>query len=94
MLFQTVLLNLKKEGQQTRFAVNLFSELESDIEPQESIEVGQEQVSGQATQPPGRREWWRWVALGGVIFFLVEWVVFWNEKGVFLRWRKKQGAGR
>lgn len=60
------------------FAVNLFSELESRIEPQDALAIGQASVSGQATGTTGRREWWRWLALAGLIVLLAEWVVHWR----------------
>jgi hypothetical protein len=57
------------------FAVNLFSDLESHIAPQDTIDVGQSPVSGQLEGSVGRREWWRWPALAALGILLIEWLV-------------------
>jgi len=60
-----------------RFAVNLFSELESDITPR-GIPLG---TAGEASAalPPraqaGRQEGWRWALLAGLGVWLIEWSV-------------------
>jgi hypothetical protein len=59
----------------TTFAVNLFSELESTIEPRDEINVAQSQVSAQSVRNVGRREWWRWPALAALGILLIEWIV-------------------
>jgi len=68
------------------FAVNLFSDLESHIEPKDTIAIGRSPVSGQTgdrarlTGAAERREWWRWTALAGLIVLLVEWGA---DKGIW-----------
>jgi len=71
------------EEREARFAVNLFSELESDIRPRDTIAVGKAPVSGEGTGAVARREWWRWVALGGLLVLLVEWAV--HRRGWWIR---------
>ena len=82
---------------QAHFAVNLFSDLESRIEPQDAISVGQSTLSSQATGAVGRREWWRWPALLALIVLLIEWAVHWRGRtgwipslgGILRRGRKQ-----
>ena len=64
-----------QETSRTFFAVNLFSELESHIEPQDEIDVGQSAIAAQPEGSVGRREWWRWPALAALGLLIVEWVV-------------------
>lgn len=75
----------KRQDQVLRseFAVNLFSEMESRIAPQDKIQVGQAEVSGQARGEVGRREWWRWPALAALGILLVEWMVYLRGRGSF-----------
>lgn len=65
-----------------QFAVNLFSELESDIRPRDRLpwEEDGEGMSTSTERPPpvtegGRREWWRWAILAGLAVLVVEWGV-------------------
>jgi Ca-activated chloride channel family protein len=60
------------------FAVNLFSETESDITPRETITIGAQQITVPKDGTPGRQEWWRWLALAAVAVLLVEWWVHWR----------------
>ncbi|MBN1580856.1 MAG: VWA domain-containing protein [Anaerolineae bacterium] len=60
---------------QASFAVNLFSELESYIEPRDEIDVGQTPISAQTESSVGRREWWRWPALAALSMLIIEWFV-------------------
>ena len=76
----TVVLHSAEETAQTQFAVNLFSEVESDIAPQDAIFVGKAQIQGQGTGTVGRREWWRWPALAGLIVLAVEWWLHWRGR--------------
>lgn len=59
----------------TSFAINLFSELESRIEPRDEIDIGQSPLPAQAERRAGRREWWRWPALAALGVLIVEWFV-------------------
>ncbi len=60
--------------QRSSFAVNLFSEDESRIDPRDEIAVG-EATLVQTEAPPGRREWWRWPALAALLVLVIEWAV-------------------
>lgn len=60
------------------FAVNLFSETESDIAPRETITIGAQQITVPKDGTPGRQEWWRWLAFAAVAVLLVEWWVHWR----------------
>ncbi|MBC7248853.1 MAG: VWA domain-containing protein [Anaerolineae bacterium] len=64
--------------QADHFAVNLFSEMESDIAPREVITIGAQQIAVPQEGLQGRQEWWRWLALAAVIVLLVEWWVHWR----------------
>ncbi len=59
-----------------RFAVNLFRERESDLEPQMSIELGHTKVVGQASMQPTRRELWKWLVAAGLLLLLFEWFIY------------------
>lgn len=61
-----------------QFAVNLLDPAESDIRPRPegSIQLGYTQVQGERTWRPGRRELWRWLALGALVLVVVEWYVY------------------
>ena len=64
--------------QADRFAVNLFSETESDIAPRETITIGDQQIVVPRESARSRQTWWRWPALAAVIVLLVEWWVHWR----------------
>jgi len=66
------------KAEQAHFAVNLFSELESNIAPQDTLAVGASPVIGEAEGTAGQREWWRWPALIGLIVLMIEWVAHWR----------------
>lgn len=66
------------EARRAFFAVNLFSEWESDITPRETIAIGSEPVAGRSADQLGRREWWRWPALAGLALLVVEWFIYWR----------------
>ncbi len=59
-----------------QFAVNLFDPAESQIAPRSSITVGITEVSQNARQETGRREFWPWAAAIGLLLLLVEWGVY------------------
>jgi len=67
------------ETVRSQFAVNLFSALESDIEPRDRIAVGTTQVRQEADLA-GRREWWRWPAIAALVLLAVEWLVYWRVR--------------
>ncbi len=66
----------QRRGDETlraRFAVNLFSELESDITPRDELQIGEAPVAVQKPAGVGRREWWRWPALAALGILVIEW---------------------
>jgi len=59
------------------FAVNLFSPIESQIAPKDSITIGQAEVSDKPTdQNYGQRELWVWLAILALIVLVAEWWVY------------------
>ena len=58
------------------FAVNLFDEVESNIQPRESIQVGQEEVAPAASGQIGQRELWGWLAGLALLVLMMEWQVY------------------
>ena len=58
------------------FPVNLFDTRESDLTPREAIELGHEEVKGQAGLEPTRKELWRWLLLAGLAVLVFEWYVY------------------
>lgn len=67
---------LRKGGAAIRsesFVVNLFDAAESAIAPRESIRVGTAEISRDARQETGRREYWPWVVGAGLALLAIEW---------------------
>lgn len=58
------------------FAVNLFDENESNIQPREAVQVGQVAVTPTASQQVGQLELWPWLAALALIVLMIEWQVF------------------
>jgi aerotolerance regulator-like protein/VWA domain-containing protein len=58
------------------FAVNLFDENESNIQPRAAIQVGRVEVTPTASQQVGQRELWPWLAALALIILMIEWQVF------------------
>lgn len=70
---------LRHEGAvlaEEQFAVNLFDPAESQIAPRTSITVGTTEVSQNARQETGRREFWPWVVGIGLALLVLEWIVY------------------
>jgi Ca-activated chloride channel homolog len=67
-----------KEKEQTAeyFAVNLFSEIESDIQPKQAIQVGRSTIHASAQENLGKREAWPWIAALALGLLLVEWWIY------------------
>lgn len=70
--------NFVSEGANTveYFAVNLFDETESNIQPRASIQVGREAVTPTVSQQIGQRELWPWLAALALLVLMIEWQVF------------------
>ena len=74
--------SVESADQADHFAVNLFSEAESDIAPRETITIGDQQIVVPQEDARSRQEWWRWLALAAVLVLLVEWWVHWRGGGL------------
>lgn len=59
-------------------AVNLFSPIESDLTPRETLLVGSEPLSAALYGEEGWRELWWIVTLVAALILLVEWWVYWR----------------
>jgi von Willebrand factor type A domain/Aerotolerance regulator N-terminal len=66
----------KQASQQ--FAVNLFDSRESDLHVREKLEIGYEEIVGQAktSQAVVRQEFWKWLLLLGLGIVLLEWYIY------------------
>jgi hypothetical protein len=58
------------------FAVNLFSNRESDIRVAEELQFGETAIAGQIGTVEKRIEFWRYLLFGGLGFLLLEWLVY------------------
>ncbi len=71
--------DLRKDGRTVRseeFAVNLFDPRESRIAPEDSLRVGTVEVGRDARQETGRREFWHWIVVLGLLILMVEWWLY------------------
>ncbi len=82
-----------------RFAVNLFSALESDIAPQTELSVVQTAASAADSANEGRIEYWRWIAALGLLLILFEWWWYQRQRQLtprpstwLTRWRGQPSA--
>jgi hypothetical protein len=67
-----------------RFAVNLFSPQESDVQPAESLPLLEAGESAEdARSPQGRREWWRPLAWLALTLLVAEWLLY--QRGAVAR---------
>ena len=64
------------------FAVNLFANEESAIEPLESIRFGQTTLQTAETKNVGQRELWPWFAAAALAILSLEWWIY--HRGVRL----------
>lgn len=58
------------------FAVNLFDDNESNIQPRDVIQIGQLAVTPTASGQVGQLELWQWLAALALIVLMIEWQVF------------------
>lgn len=57
------------------FAVNLLDQEESNLEPREYVQIGNQSIS--AEQPIGKpRDLWKWAALAAVALLVIEWALY------------------
>ncbi|MCG8351556.1 MAG: hypothetical protein MI924_27635, partial [Chloroflexales bacterium] len=80
------------------YAVNLFAPGESQVAPQQDLEITQ--ASGLQTtasnERVGRQEFWRWLAALALLVLVIEWLVYQRNGLAYLRdrWRNRgQGKG-
>lgn len=59
-----------------RFAVSLCDSQESRLEVPAKVDLGYEEVTGNAGTQLGRMEYWKWVLLAGVAILLIEWNLY------------------
>jgi von Willebrand factor type A domain/Aerotolerance regulator N-terminal len=65
------------DGEISRFAVNLFSPQESQLEPQTAIQIaGITPAAGSSLQQNGEKELWRLVAGLALLLLVIEWLVY------------------
>jgi hypothetical protein len=60
------------------FAVNLFTQSESAVQPADSIQVGQKIVQSTEQEKVGQRELWPWLVAMAFMVLLVEWWVYYR----------------
>lgn len=58
------------------FAVNLFSRRESQLPVADELEIGFEEIKGEAIGAEVRREYWRWALLGMLGVLGMEWYLY------------------
>ena len=58
------------------FAVNLFDSRESNIRPVEKLTIGRTQVSADAREQIGQREFWQYLAIAALVVLLNEWWIY------------------
>jgi hypothetical protein len=66
------------------FAVNLFDPAESDIRPRASVNVGRAEISAQASERVGQREFWPWLASLALIVLMIEWQAYYRKPWKFI----------
>jgi hypothetical protein len=68
---------VEEAGQAPRhFAVNLFDPAESNIEPRTDVQIGLDEVSGQASWEGGRQELWRPLLVAVLGVLCLEWYIY------------------
>ncbi|MCP4363346.1 MAG: VWA domain-containing protein [Chloroflexi bacterium] len=83
-LYQVILRDNTGERAAGSFAVNLFDQAESHIQPTEQVQVGQETAVTESEGAVGQRELWPWLIIIGFFVLLLEWWI--HYRGV--RWPK------
>jgi hypothetical protein len=59
-----------------RFAVNLFDPQESQIEPRDELQIGEEQIERSEEPVKRRQELWLWFVLAALGILLLEWFIY------------------
>lgn len=63
-------------GAVKNLAVNLFSELETNIAPVEALSIGGQEVAGNAGPVKSQREIWHWLVLAAFALLFLEWFIY------------------
>jgi hypothetical protein len=58
------------------FAVNSIDRRESDIRVREKLEIGFEEVTGDSSTKPVRKEFWKWLIIAALVVLTFEWIVY------------------
>ncbi len=74
-LYQVTLRDKDGDRAAGSFAVNLFSPAESDIQPTETVQIGQTAVTTTSDGDIGQREFWPWLLGLALLILIVEWWV-------------------
>jgi Ca-activated chloride channel homolog len=75
-LYAVILLGPDGERRAGHFAVNLFSDQESDIYPADVLQFGGNIAATSETDRLGQRELWPWLAAVGLALLALEWSVY------------------
>lgn len=62
------------------FAVNLFSASESDIRPQETLQIGRTEVKPAGEEKVSLREFWPWMVALALLLLLIEWQAYHRKR--------------
>jgi hypothetical protein len=58
-----------------KVAVNIFDPRETNLEPRDKIEIGEE-IKAQTAKQVSRKELWRWLLFGAIALLIFEWYVY------------------
>ncbi len=58
------------------FAVNLFSQQESDIRTANQVRIGEGDIAAATSQKITRHEYWRWILFAALLILFAEWVLY------------------
>jgi hypothetical protein len=66
---------VKWEGGQRPFAVNLLDPDESDLQPRDKLQIGGSEIAAGQTHPQFR-DLWKWIAAAALVLLLAEWYIY------------------
>lgn len=83
---ETGIYQVELEGDQPdlgrAFAVNLFSDTESDLSVRTELKIGEAVVPAGIQEEIGRRDLWPWLALFALLFLVFEWWVYFRPQSI------------
>jgi hypothetical protein len=82
-VYHIALRTLESEQAAGSFAVNLFSDSESNIKPIDKLQLGLLEVETGAEENLGQRELWPFLAAAAIIILIIEWW-FYHRGGINL----------